>query len=216
MSATHHPDDATLLSYAAGTLDEAFVLLVASHLAGCAECHARVRLAENVGGSLLEQAETVALSAGALDRAFARIELAPERLPIAAPVASAELPVPLASKLGAGLDSIAWRVVAPGVRMHSVPLSAGTRGALHLLRIDAGKHVPEHGHGGMELTLVLRGSYSDAFGRFRPGDVADLDPDAEHCPVVDPDGECICAVATEAPTRFRGVFSRLLQPLVGI
>ena len=33
-----------------------------------------------------------------------------------------------------------------------------------LLRIPAGKPVPEHGHGGQEMTLVLRGAFEDHLG----------------------------------------------------
>ena len=68
----------------------------------------------------------------------------------------------------------------------------------------------------MEITLVLTGSYRDALGRFGPGDVADLDEDIEHQPVVDSDEPCICLVASEAPTRFKSFFGRLFQPLVGV
>jgi len=64
--------------------------------------------------------------------------------------------------------------------------------------------------------LILSGSYTDVFGTFRRGDIADLDEHVEHQPIVDGDLPCICLVATEAPTRFKGFFSRLLQPLTGI
>ena len=76
--------------------------------------------------------------------------------------------------------------------------------------------MPEHGHGGEELTVMLRGSYSDHTGRYIVGDVADLDEDIEHQPVVDSDEDCICLVATEAPTRFKSVWARLAQPFIGI
>jgi putative transcriptional regulator len=76
--------------------------------------------------------------------------------------------------------------------------------------------VPEHGHGGAELTLVLTGSYSDATGRYHRGDVADLDEDVEHQPVVDPDGPCICLIASETKAKFRGMLARLLQPIIGV
>ncbi len=66
------------------------------------------------------------------------------------------------------------------------------------------------------MTLVLSGAYRDAMGRFGCGDIADLDEHIEHQPRVEPGEPCICIVATEAPTRFKGFFSRLLQPLVRI
>ena len=75
--------------------------------------------------------------------------------------------------------------------------------------------MPEHGHGGTELTLVLTGSYHDEIGHFGPGDVADLDEDVDHQPVVGDQG-CICLVASEQPARFHGFISRMIQPLVGM
>lgn len=65
------------------------------------------------------------------------------------------------------------------------------------------------------MTLVLSGAYRDAMGRFGCGDIADLDEHIEHQPRVEPGEPCICIVATEAPTRFKGFFSRLLQPWCG-
>jgi putative transcriptional regulator len=40
--------------------------------------------------------------------------------------------------------------------------------------------------------------------------------DVEHQPVVEQDGDCICLVATERPTRFKSLAARLIQPFVGI
>ena len=84
------------------------------------------------------------------------------------------------------------------------------------MRSGAGRAMPEHGHGGEEITLVLKGAYSDHMGRFGEGDVADLDEAIEHRPVVDEDRDCICLVATERPTRFKSLAARLMQPFVGI
>lgn len=76
--------------------------------------------------------------------------------------------------------------------------------------------MPSHGHTGSELTMVLRGSYTDELGRFCAGDVADLDPDVQHQPVADTDEHCICLIATDAPLRFNGLVPRLLQPFFQI
>jgi putative transcriptional regulator len=100
--------------------------------------------------------------------------------------------------------------------MFDIKLPPHARGQLKLLRIGAGRAMPEHGHGGEEITLVLQGAYRDHMGRFARGDVADLDEDIEHKPVVEQGGDCICLVATEAPTRFKSLAARLMQPFVGI
>lgn len=215
MKIEHHPDTATLASYAAGSLDEAFATVVASHLASCAKCRARLHEIEEVGGTMLETIDAVGLNEAALERAMSRLDEPSEER---AEPRSAEqsLPRPLGRLVTAPLDAIAWKSVAPGVAVHRLPTSKAARGSLTLLKIAPGKKIPEHGHGGMEITLVLTGSYRDALGRFGPGDVADLDEDIEHQPVVDSDEPCICLVASEAPTRFKSFFGRLFQPLVGV
>lgn len=215
MKIEHHPDTATLASYAAGSLDEAFATVVAAHLASCAKCRARLYEIEEVGGTMLETIDAVGLNEAALERAMSRLDEPSEER---AEPRSAEqsLPRPLGRLVTAPLDDIAWKSVAPGVAVHRLPTSKAARGSLTLLKIAPGKKIPEHGHGGMEITLVLTGSYRDALGRFGPGDVADLDEDIEHQPVVDSDEPCICLVASEAPTRFKSFFGRLFQPLVGV
>lgn len=216
MKIAHHPDRATLMSYAAGSLDEAFATVVATHLASCAECRSRLRETEEIGGNLLEAIDAVPLDAAAFERAMRRLNEPVEQTLVEFEQRKPSLSRPLARLVGGGLDDVAWKTVAPGVAMHRLPTSKAARGSLTLLKIAPGKKIPEHGHGGTEITLVLTGSYRDAFGRFGPGDVADLDEHVEHQPMVDSSEPCICLVATEAPTRFKSFFGRLFQPLVGI
>ena len=218
MNVSHHLDDATLLRYASGDLDEAFAVVVASHIAMCGRCRQAVRMAEEIGGHLLERNEPAELSVGAVDRVMRMLDGAGEtiRRPDRPMAGDGDVPLPLRRFVGPSLEEIGWRFVAPGVRKHTISLPSGKASSLYMLHIAAGKAVPEHGHGGEEMTLILSGAYRDELGRFGPGDVADLDEHVEHQPQVEPGAPCICLVATEAPTRFKGFFSRLLQPLVGI
>jgi putative transcriptional regulator len=206
------------MGYAAGTLEETFATVVAAHLSSCVECRMRLRQIEAAGGALLESIEAVPMKPDTVAVALGRLEAASQesRDVSRRPRYEAGLPRPLARMLEGGLDDVSWRRVAPGIDMHRLPTSGGNRGTLTLLKIAPGRKIPEHGHGGTEMTLVLSGSYRDAFGRFGPGDVADLDEDVEHQPVVDSLEPCVCLVATEAPTRFKGVLGRLLQPFTGI
>ena len=216
MKPNHHLDDSTLLAYAAGTLEEAFTVVAASHIAVCPDCRRAVHAAEALGGELLEQSSETAVSASCRSRTFAALEQAGlYRLPVAAPRPA--FPRPIAQLLPvARLEDLAWKRKAPGVAIFDVKLPSSARGQLKLLRIGAGRAMPEHGHGGEEITMVLKGAYHDHMGRFGEGDVADLDEDIEHRPVVDMDGDCICLVATERPTRFKSLAARLMQPFVGI
>ena len=216
MTPNHHLDDSTLLAYAAGTLDEAFSVVAAAHVAVCPACRSAMRAAEALGGELLDVAGDIAVSDACRSKTFAALEQAGlYRLPVSVPRPA--FPRPLAQLLPvASLDDIAWKKKAPGVAIFDVKLPASAHGQLKLLRIGAGRAMPEHGHGGEEITMVLKGAYIDHMGRFAAGDVADLDEEIEHRPVVEQDGDCICLVATERPTRFKSLAARLMQPFVGI
>ncbi|SHK34614.1 anti-sigma factor, putative, ChrR family, partial [Lutimaribacter pacificus] len=73
-----------------------------------------------------------------------------------------------------------------------------------------------HSHKGLELTLVLQGSFSDATGRFGIGDVEVADQDLEHTPMAGEGPPCICLAATSMPLKFNAFLPRLLQPLFRI
>ena len=54
MTIVHHPDDATLMSFAAGSLTEALAAVVATHIAMCPRCARELELLELVGTALIE------------------------------------------------------------------------------------------------------------------------------------------------------------------
>ncbi len=217
MTITHHLDEATILAYAAGTLGEAHGFAVATHLAFCATCRQATRQAECVGGELLLAEAPTAVSDTCRAATLASLDAVTTSRAHRPPPHVAEVPTVLCSLLGnLPLDDLNWKTKAPGISSFEIPLSRKGNSHLQLLRIGAGRKMPEHGHGGEEITVMLRGSYSDHTGRYSAGDVADFDEDMEHQPVVDAASECICLVATEAPTRFKSFWARLAQPFVGI
>jgi putative transcriptional regulator len=126
----HHLDYSTILAYAAGTLNEAFTVVAASHIAVCATCREAVRAAEALGGELLEGMADTAVSANCRARTLAALEQATlHRLPVPAP--RTEFPAPLARLIEAGsFDDIAWKKKAPGVAMFDVKLPAMAKGQL--------------------------------------------------------------------------------------
>jgi putative transcriptional regulator len=217
MKPRHHPDDATILAYAAGAVTEGFSLIIAAHLAWCGRCRERLAEAEHLGGLLVERLETAPLRDVSFDEVWARVaaEATETPRPAAGRPANRDIPAVLAPWLPDGLDGVRWRGVVPGVRQFPLSGVASERGAVRLLAIAPGTTLPHHGHQGSELTLVLRGSYADEIGRFGPGDLADLDPDVQHQPIADTAEPCICIVATDAPLRFGNLLGRVVQPLLG-
>ncbi len=210
MSINHHLDDATLMSCAAGSQPEAFAAVVTSHLAICPRCRSELKKHALIGEALFEalaptpvtrEAPVVAMRAGESDDVTE---------------AAAELPAPLKAVLAGSSDAVAWRRLGPGIWHLPIALSEPARGDLRLLKVAPGTQLPEHGHGGSELTIVLEGSYRDEFGTYRRGDVADLGDDIEHRPVADEKDGCVCLVASDQKARFKGLVARLLQPLTGL
>ena len=217
MKIDHHLDPATLVAHAAGTLDEAFDVVAASHLAWCPDCREAARQVYLLGGEMLGLLEGTDVSEQCRSRTLSMLDTATlHRFP-KSPRARGEVPEPLGRRLGGKLlADLAWKRKAPGLALFDLPLSQASSSRLFLMRIAPGIAMPEHGHGGEEITLILSGAYNDKFGRYARGDVADLDENIEHQPIVETGAPCICLVATEAPTRFKSWPARLLQPLIGI
>jgi putative transcriptional regulator len=175
----------------------------------CPRCRHELRLVDRVGAALLS-----ALPPATLDRAQPIMPEVSSPPPEPVPAAMEDVPAPLVRLMGGDLDAIRWRWIGPGLWHRPLPLGGG--GSLQVIKAKPGASVPEHTHGGSEITLVLRGALTDDTGRYEAGDVADFDEDIEHVPVADARDGCICVIANEQPTRFRGLLARLMQPWHGL
>ena len=213
---THHLTDALLMGYSAGTLPEAYNLAVAAHISMCDTCRARLAEFDAVGGALLEDCGETSLAEDSLAQTMARIKSgapAPKTAP-AAPARKGILPKPLQDYVGGDVEAIRWSPVGGGVKQ--AILKTSKEASARLLYIPAGTAVPDHGHKGLELTLVLQGAFEDEDGRFGVGDIEVADDAVEHTPVADISEDCICLAVTDAPLRFKGLLPRLAQPFVKI
>lgn len=214
---THHLSDKLLMAYSAGTLPEAFNLAVATHIAMCDECRARLASYDAIGGAVLERVEddTASISSKSLAATLSRIKAqAPMERPRTETSQEWTLPEPLRSYVGGDVDAVKWRNVGGGVRQAVIATSANA--TARLLYIPAGTAVPDHGHQGMELTLVLQGAFADEDDCFNRGDIEIADEATEHQPVAQAGLDCICLAVTDAPLKFRGLLPRLAQPFLGI
>lgn len=209
MAALHHPQSDTLWAYAAGTLDEASSVLVASHLALCPECRADVARMEAMGGEMLEDAGTVSISSS-LDDIMARLDgpvfVKAQSQPIKTPANDTILPRPLRDYVGSSVDTVKWRGLTSGVEYFDLPVRAKGRRA-RLLKIAPGTRVRSHGHGGEEMTMVLAGGYTDEFGSYARGDVETADVTQVHQPVADAGEPCICLTVTRGALIPSAIFS---------
>ena len=212
---SQHVDPATLMSFAAGSLSESLAAVVAAHVAMCPHCQDELDDMELMGSLLLSSLPMATSNPGTIPR---KPSAADGRSPIVSRTSYGDdrLPGPIAARYGLSFERIPWKRLGPGVWHHRLPLTRKSGGDLRLLKIAAGRRMPEHGHGGSELTLVLDGSYADESGVFNPGDIQDVDQQIEHEPVADKECGCICLVASEYPARFKGRLMKLIQPLTGM
>ncbi len=207
---THHTPDALLAAYATGSLPQPYALVVATHISLCLECRAAYEAHQAGGGAVLDTVGAEAVSEG-LKTSVLNLLDAPFVPPPTYP-RSGVYPGPVMEALKGKPPR--WKSLGLGVRQSI--LSSGREGSTRLLYIPPGQAVPDHSHNGLELTLVLQGSFSDATGRFGVGDLEVADQDVEHTPTADPGVPCICLAATDAPLRFNSLVPRLLQPFFRI
>ena len=203
------------MGYAAGTLPEAFSLVVATHISMCDDCRAALAEYDAVGGEVMLDSDPVTVAEDALAATMALIEdgFGADK-PAPARAQNALFPGPLQDYVDGDIDNLKWRKVGGGVSQ--LVLKTSRDASVRLLRIPGGTAMPDHGHRGTELTLVLQGAFTDEHDRFGSGDVEVANEDMHHMPVAEAGMDCICLAASDAPLRFNGIMPRLAQRFIGI
>ena len=224
MKPKHHLDAATLMSYAAGTLPDALKVVATAHLERCNQCQDSLRLYEQIGGALLLKQQNLdppserscQTMLNRLDMEEAKdhhANISHTKTSIGQahdPVYthnSDSLPEVLHPFFGHSLSALRWRRITPFVQQ--VKAKNVHDGELLMLRIAAKGKLPLHGHQGHELTMILQGAYNDMIGHFGVNDVADLDTDTWHQPVVTVERSCVCVASFDKPLIFSGLYGRI-------
>jgi putative transcriptional regulator len=81
-------------------------------------------------------------------------------------------------------------------------------------RISSGGKVVEHDHRGLEVTMVLCGSFSDEDGVYNQGDFLVRNPGEVHRPTATQNQDCLCISVVEAPVKVTGFFGKLVNPFL--
>jgi putative transcriptional regulator len=212
----HHLTDEILMGYSAGSLPEAFNLMVATHISLCDACRAQLAACDAVGGALMERSKTPSAETdeGSLAATMAMIAAGPADSISAPSKTIGVLPTPLQDYVGGDLAAIKWRPIGMGVKQAILPTSK--QASARLLFIPAGSAMPDHGHHGKEMTMVLQGAFQDEDDYFARGDVEVAGSDLEHTPVADIHEDCICLAVTDAPLKFKGLLPRIIQNFIRI
>jgi len=180
MSVSHHLTDETLQDYAVGSLSASMETLVACHLTVCSHCRRRAALADQIGGDLFDQLDVANIKSSAFD-VLQKVSLKTsaddtDRKLRTTPVPVAkDVPRPLARLLPSSLEELDWKRIAPGIKQVNLSDQHRRHGAFKLLHLAPGVVLSAHSHNDRELTYVVKGSYQDEIGRFKEGDIADLD-----------------------------------------
>jgi len=205
--------ETVLMDYAAGTLDEAQSLVVATHLTLSPVARRKVGSCEAIGGALLEEGcGKVALKQTALDELLARIESKTDiRRAGACPPSRGIFPSSVCAYLA---GEPGWKTIYPGLKTADIS-TACNHSRASLMKLDPGAKAPEHTHRGLELTLVLEGVLEDgAGGRYVRGDLIVADESVIHRPAAGGSEGCICLVAANQPVRLTGWLGRILNPFL--
>jgi len=211
-----HPESDLMVEYATGSLPLAQTIAVTTHLQFCEECSNTAQSLKDIGGGLLQAGETIEVSDDLLDRIMDCIESGADD-EVAVPLkklcsdsVTSDLPDYVRNLLPEG--SLNWRKLTRSLRV--APVSVGEQGyELSLHRINPGGKAPEHDHRGREITVVLKGSFSDEDGVYQPGDFIVREPGDKHRPFATRNEECICLSVLEAPIRLTGLKS-VLNPFL--
>ena len=232
MTIHHHLSDVTLGAHVAGSLSESMSLVAASHISICPICFERQNRMEELGGIHLQNSDPKIMSENALRNVMAvldqhELEQDGNSDVCAAPISIANegfsskdefpiIPRPLQNFMPDNFEDVKWTPLAPGIKYCAIPDFKTEGGTLCLLNVSPGKKIPEHGHQGVELTQVLKGSFSDAVGCFSAGDIVDIDDEIKHQPVVSSLQSCICLIASEAPLKFTGFIPKVAHYFSGM
>ena len=216
-----HPDDHTLSEYVAGTLAESQALCVATHLAHCDECKRTTNEMTQLGAAYFSKPLTTCeTSDDLLQKILTSIDSRKELLDwtdtLVAPGIeddSPQFPHALSKLIPEDLNDLRWRRLG---NKHSIAKldNLGDQREITLHKLQPGRSVSSHDHNGCEITVVLRGSFSDEDGEYWPGDFLVRNPGEVHQPVVNSNQVCLCLAVCDAPIKLTGLLTRLFNPLI--
>lgn len=210
----HHPSQDLLMEYAAGTLPLAQSACVSIHIEGCDQCRRQVQQMTELGASLLESLEPVAVGDAQLNAVLARLD---EETPLTYDNNHRDerdsTPAILQRLMRGDFSDLSWKNIGSSLRI-SYLKTGDPRHEFALYHIRAGGRIPNHTHHGSEMTLVLQGGFSDANGSYHEGDFLFRGPEDDHAPTALQSEDCICLAVLDAPLKFTDWRFRWMNPFL--
>lgn len=221
--ANFHPTDNALAEFSAGSLDWALSIPVSAHIELCPECKQKIAEYNTVGGSVLQQVNPISIKENSFEQLMTRIKT--EKLEPISPCDEVHNEHPLdertrhlpkvIQKLVPTDKPLKWSSLSP--KLKSVILTSGQKKyEVRFHKIKSGGEIAEHDHTGLEVTLVLEGSFSDANGNYAPGDYIEKKPGEVHKPIAAQNQDCLCLSILEGPVKFTGLIGKIVNPFLSI
>lgn len=215
MNIYHHPSSEMLAAYSAGSLPLSNALCISAHVEMCEECRANMARLDCLGAHVFNDLKPVSVNDDLKDSVLSLldgVEISPPENAINRP-RSEDIPYCLSQFIPESYDDLEWTRFSPSIR-RSFLCTDGNGAQLALVRIKPGGSTGYHTHMGDEVTMLLKGAFSDESGLYQKGDFVLRDSRHTHRPVATKDGECICLTVVDAPIQFTGFFTRWLNPLI--
>ncbi len=222
--AFHENYEMLLLAYAAGALDTAQNFAVSVHMALSPPARIFVKKCEAIGGALIEkECKPVAMRSDALQCVLGKLD-APQQKPEDVRYRHVKVELPPEIRIPVSLlETVScrpcrpkWkRALIPGLNIFDLPLEC-QRSTVRFMKANPAAKMPHHlssnhRHEGIEIFLVLDGTYYDDTGKYQRGDMLVADEEQIHEGRVCRDNGAVTMVVSSGGVRFSGLAS-LLNP----
>ncbi len=212
MAIRFHPKPEILIKYASGHLSSAYAMAVELHTKFCVGCSNHVTELENIGGKLLNSSQNSSVTTG-FDELMLKIDNLDKETN--KPIETGHIPADINTIMQLAKTSGRkrnWKPITSKISNLAVDLGNKDYD-VNLIKIKAGSKVPAHTHKGTEVTVVINGSFKDAYGDYNVGDFLIRDASYNHSPTADVD--CICFAVTDAPLHYTGLFGPFINWFAG-
>lgn len=208
-----------LMDYAAGTLDEAYALVIAAHLSLSPSARKTVSQYETIGGGLLHDCcAPVAMKETSLQSVLDRLDDCANHEEGSRPCTKEEIlcaemkamPSCLRAYLEPQHDHLPWKKSGQGLHAIMVKTASCRCSQVEVIKLTQGTSLPRHSKPGYALTLVLKGALEESGQVFSRGDIVILENLSAPSPVARQD-DCLCVAVTCAPSRVSSFLKNLLQ-----
>ena len=203
-----------LVDYAAGNLSPAYAAVAECFLDLNEDRRGPVEELERVGGAVLDTADASSgLSVTAVD--LLALEDDAPKVQMQKSLCPDYIPSSLREKFDLDGSGVKWTFLGPGLQK-ALLWKGDNDDRLWLLKAEPGVAIPNHTHRGPELTLVLKGEFSDGEDVFGVGDVEEADHDLTHVIEISTEETCVCLAATKGRLVFPAPLIKLMQVFIDI